>query len=138
MDIGNLKKVIEQDEEGAVVTIYQTDGEPYKASDDSDCTMTVLGSESKRYRDAERRQQRRFVKRARTGGGGLSPEEADVEAIELAMAAVVDWHGWEIGGKPAECTPANLREVLKYKHIINQVNNAITGHAHFFAKSSES
>jgi hypothetical protein len=138
MDIEGLKKVVEQDDEGVTVTIFQRNGDPYLAADGSEATVTVVGSESKRYRDAERRQQRRLFKRARVRGAEITPEETEREAIEVASAAIIEWHGWEADGKPVPCENPHLTSFLKVKHIFEQVNAAIQGHAAFFeARSSD-
>jgi hypothetical protein len=131
-----LKQIVGQDEEGVEVVIYQRSGDPYLAPDGSECTMTFVGSESKRYRDAERRQQRRLFKRARTRSVDITPEETEAEAVELAAAACIDWHGWELDGKTAPCEPDNVKAVLRYKHIFEQANAAIQGHAAIFAAKS--
>jgi hypothetical protein len=49
----------------------------------------------------------------------------------------IDWHGWESGTKPLDCTPENVRLVLAIEHIRDQVDEAIRGHADFFTGSSE-
>lgn len=138
MNIDGLAKLAEQDDEGAVVTIYQRDGEPYRAEDGTDATVTVVGTESKQYRDAKLAQSRKLFKRARSGARDMTPEEAEAGAQRLAAAAVIDWHGWEADGKPLACTPDNVLKILKFPHIFEQVQAGIVGHAAFFAADSES
>ena len=84
MDIKQLDKVVAADEEGAVITIYQKNGDPYTAADGTPCTMTVVGSESKRYKDAKRQSAKRMLKKRRTT---LEPEEVEENAIRQATAA---------------------------------------------------
>ncbi len=136
MDIDGLAKIAAKDEEGVVVTIYQSDGEPYKASDDTPATVTVVGTESKRYRDAKLAHQRKLFKRARAGGREMTPEEANLDAQKLTAAAVIEWHGWEDGGKALPCTPENVLKILKWSHIYDQVQSGIAGHAVFFTADS--
>lgn len=136
MDIKKLQELVDRENEGIEVTIYDKSGSAYKATDGSDVTVTVVGSESKAYRDAQRRQQRKLIKRARVRGSEISPEELESDAIELAASAIVKWHGWESGGKPLAFTPENAKAILSVQHIFDQVNGAIQGHAAFFERSS--
>ena len=136
MNIDGLEKLREQDDEGAVVTIYQRDGEPYLASDGTESTVTVVGSESKQYRAAKLAQQRRLMKRARTGARELTPEELERDVLKLAASAVTAWHGWEKGGKELPCEEKNVLQILEYVHIFEQVQAGIAGHSAFFAKGS--
>jgi hypothetical protein len=137
MDIEAVKKAVEQDDEGVTVTIFQRTGEPYLGADGSEATVTVVGTESSRYRQAERRQQRKMFKRVRVRGADITPEDAESEAIDLAASAVIDWHGWELDGKPVPCEPKYVKQVLQIKHIFEQVQSAIQGHAAFFGEKSK-
>jgi hypothetical protein len=138
MDMKTLNKLIARDNEPVTITIYQPNGDPYLAADGSESTMDVVGAESELYRKAERRQQRRLFKRARLSQANIKPEEAEAEAIELCASGVVAWHGWEDDGKPWKCEHANVKLLLGVKHIFDQVNAGINGHASFFEKSSGS
>jgi hypothetical protein len=139
MKIKGLEKLREQSDEGITRTIFRPDGEPYLAADGTEATMTVVGSESKRYRDAKLAQQRRLMKRARTGARDLTPEELEENVLKQAAAAVIGWHGWE--DDKGECHPCEekyLVQVLAYDHIFDQVQSMIQGHAAFFANDSGS
>jgi len=138
MKIQEIAAIVENDNEGVEVQIYQRDEAPYLAADGSPCTITVVGAESDRYKAAKRAQSRRLMKRARSGGR-ITPEESEAEAVTLCAAAVVAWHGWEdAAGKDLPCTPENVRLVLAYDHIFEQVQAGIMGHAAFFASKSDS
>jgi hypothetical protein len=131
-----IDTVLAADEQPATVTIYQPDGEPYLAGDGSPATMDVLGAESKKVRAAQDKNLRRYVR-----SRGRGQHEADIARqgrVERATAAVVAWHGWEIDGQPAPCTPEHLETVFRAQHILEQVEEAITEHARFFTKSSPS
>lgn len=134
MDIGKIKELVELDEEGAVVPITGKDDEPYLAADGTPCTITVLGSESKRVKAAQMAIQRRRVKPGRRGFS-FTPEEAELARIEQAAAAVIDWHGWEDGnGKPVPCIPENIKELLSIQHILVQVELGIGNHSFFIER----
>ena len=47
MNIQELDQIMAQDEEGAVIPIYQKNGEPYLALDETQSTITVVGTESR-------------------------------------------------------------------------------------------
>ena len=137
MKLDELAKLTAKDEEGVTGTIYQRDGDPYLAADGTESTFTVVGAESKRYRDAKLAHQRKMFKRARSGRT-ITPEEANLDAQRLAAAAVIAWHGWEDGTKALECTRDNVLKVLAYDHIFDQVGAMIQGHAVFSDSGSGS
>lgn len=139
----DIKKVSEQsanEENGAVIPIVdKTTDEPYRAEDGSESTITVVGSESKRYRRAQDQLTRRTIKRR----GAPSPDELRDDRIELAAAAVTAWHGWESKegdvATPVQCTPENVKQLLgASQDILQQVETGIREHARFFAKPSRS
>jgi hypothetical protein len=137
MKISALKEAVAQDEEGAVLPVEGKDGEPYTAADGTPCTITVVGSESKRMRAAVDRQTRRVLRNQRTK---MDPDALRTNRIELAAAAVVAWHGFEDeAGTDVPCTPENVTEVLgAADHVLEQVEAGVRRHASFFAKSSAS
>lgn len=135
MDVSQLDAVIAQDEEGSVIPINQKNGEPYMGADGSPSTITVVGSESKRYRQAKDAIQRRNL---RSRASKVEPADLLRNRIELAAAAVIAWNGWEEEGKPYPCTPENVKRLFRADHIFEQVEMGIFAHADFFGKSSAS
>jgi hypothetical protein len=136
MNLEQIEVEVAKDEEGAVVPIMRKNGEPYKSDiDGSESTITVVGSESKRYRNADDAAQRR---RLRSRKSRLDPADFRREREEIAVACIIDWHGWESDGKALPCTPENVRKLLRYDHILAQVEGGIATHADFFANSSAS
>ena len=137
MDMQKVKELVEQDNEGVAVPIYQPNGDPYLGADGKPSTITVLGSESKAYKAARRVQQARLFHAARSGRAGhKTPEESERDAEELAASAVVSWSGWEANGEPLPCTPENVKALLAIDHIFDQVNRGIQQHASFFERAS--
>ena len=134
MDMKELEKLVAADEDGVVITIHQKNGDPYLAADGTNATMTVVGSESKRYKAAKRATTDRMLNKRRSK---LSAVEVEKNAISQAAAAVIDWHGWEKDGNPLKCTPENVRLVLGLSdYILDQVQEGITGHTDFSGESS--
>ena len=139
MKIAKLEAVREQADEGAVVTIFDPDGEAYLASDGSEATMTIVGAESKKYRAAKMAQQRALFKKARSSATSMTPEQAEKQVQRLAASAIIGWHGWEDDkGAEQDCSVENVCDVIKYVHIFDQVQAAIQGHSAFFANDSGS
>jgi len=128
-----IDAVLAQDEQGAPTPILQPNGEPYRAEDGSDATVTFLGPESKRVRAAIAANTRRLM-RARK----QKFDDADLRAnrVEIAIAASTAWHGWTADGAELPCTPENLRVLYRADHILQQAEAAINGHADFFTTSS--
>lgn len=133
MDISKIDATIAQDEEGVVVPIFAKNGEPDLASDGSQTTITVLGAESKQYRRAQDAQTRKMLRARRNK---LEPDDLRANRIELAAAAVTDWHGIENDGQPFPCTPENVKAVLRAQYVLEQIEAGIAGHADFFGSNS--
>jgi hypothetical protein len=136
MDIGQIQAAIAQDEEAVAVTIYNKAGDPYTGSDGKPATISVVGSESKRYRDA-----RQVIQRAALRTHGKPTPDETLERIRdnniaLTAAAITAWSGWESEGQPWPCTPENARDLMAIEHIRDQVANAIAEHATLFTKRS--
>jgi hypothetical protein len=134
MELTSLKALREREDEGVVIAIYDKRGDAYTGVDGQPATITVVGSESKKYKDAKHAQYRRMAKRVRSGRSEPSPEELERDAVELAAAAVIGFDGWEADGKPLAFTPENVRLLLSFDHILEQVQGGIVRHASFFAE----
>lgn len=136
MNIDTISQEIEQDEEGVTITIFKKNEDPYLAADGSEATMTVLGTDAKQVRAVRDRQTRRYLKNQKKK---RTPEDLRRNRIELATAAVKAWHGWEdADGAPLPCTPQNVARLLKYDHVLAQIEEASEAGASFFESSSES
>jgi len=137
--IGQIQALVERDDEGAVVPIFKKNGDPYLGMDGEPSTFTVVGSESKLYRGAKHAHMRRLQKRARRSGGLTeTPEQMAKDSRELIAAAVIAFSGWDDGKKELPFTPENVKELLVFDHIFEQVNVGVQGHADFSSAGSES
>lgn len=134
MNIGELTVLRAKEDEGVEVPIYDKRGDAYLGPDGEPASITVVGSESKKYREAKHAQYRRMSKRVRGGRSEPSPEELERDAVELAAAAVVAFKGWEADGKPLTFTPENVKTLLGFDHILEQVQAGIHRHASFFGE----
>lgn len=127
MDTTKIAEEVAHDEIGYPLPIDQKDGDPYLASDDSPATITITGSDAKKYVHTKGVIQKRYLRAAK-----LDPADILQNRIDQAAAAVLDWHGWEANGQPIECTPANVKALLSANHILEQVEAGIVAHARFF------
>jgi hypothetical protein len=134
-NLASIKAAVAQEDEGVTVTIYQKDGDPYLGADGEPSTITVVGSESARYKRAKHAQYRRMTKRVRSGRGEATPEELEQDAVDLVAAAVIGFSGWEDGTTPLPFTPENVKMLLGFDHIMEQVQAGIHRHASFFEGS---
>lgn len=137
-DITQVEQNVAQQDTPVEVTVYQPNGEPYLAPGSTPeapkhCTITVVGSESKRYRQAEHAIQRRNL---RSRKPTIDPADLRRNRIDQAAAAVTAWFGWEKNGAEWPCEFENVQELLKHDHILRQVEAAIAGHADFFKSNS--
>ena len=133
MDFAKIADEIAQDEQIATVPIENKNGDPYLASDGSQSTISVVGSESTRVQHAKDVQTRRLLRSTRRK---LEPKDLRENRIEIAAAAVVEWHGWEMNGEAWPCTPENAKKLLGAEHILVQVEEAVSRHSTFFTSSS--
>lgn len=130
-----LQTVLDQiakDDTGVAIPILQRNGKPYLAADGSKATITVIGSESTRFRKARTAVYRKSAE---------SPQDDDeinaASRIALAASAVTGWHGWESSnGTPLLCEPKNVEVLLSVEHILAQVEAGIRRSSDFFADGS--
>lgn len=134
MDINaELDAVIAESEREAPITIYKPNGsDAYLAPDGSECTVNLVGMESERVKRALDSNTRALLQAKKA-----KREPADVRnaRVRVAIAACVSWHGWTAGATPAECTPKNVRHLLRADHILEQFEAGINGHSDFFSNS---
>jgi len=102
-------------EEGAVMELrHPATGAVLNQDDGSPVTITLAGSDSERYRKAERSNQNRRLKNS-AGRRGLTvtSEELENDNLEVLAAATVAWAGIVLHGESLDCTVANARKVFK-------------------------
>lgn len=137
--MASIKQVREQaarSERVADIPIVAPDGSPYLAQDGTPATIGVYGPESKKYYAARDALTQKLI---RQNSKKLTPQALRQQRIEQAAAVVARWHGWEDDeGKDIRCDEANVIELLRTDHILEQVEAGIHGHADFFANSSSS
>jgi hypothetical protein len=127
-DLKKAAEVSTREEEGRAVQLVDETGAPMDG-----VSITVVGSYSKRYRDAvDSRANRKFRL-------GKVPTSADIRAETLHLYAdcVVSWDGFVDGGKPYACTRENVVKVFEAAPwIYEQVAQAVEDHAGFTKAST--
>jgi hypothetical protein len=86
----------------------------------ADCTyngapvrIAILGPDTpKMVAEENRIQDKRLKTLARTGRMDLNSIELNDEADERALASIIDWDNFAIGGAPIEYSPATAKELI--------------------------
>lgn len=133
--LNELKAQQASEDQGATITIYQKGSqEPYTGKDGAPATVTVVGSESARFKEHRRKLIRSRSRNARP----MTADETEMFVLQELAGAVIAWSGWEDEqGAPLPCTGDNVCKLLAWDHIYNQVNNAVHGPASFFGGGSQ-
>lgn len=142
INLAQFADIAAQEDEGVVVHIDDpVTGEPaYYGTDRKPVTVTVAGSYSQRFRDAEARRLAKWAKQRRTPKGA----EVSESQIETTAACILGWDGIfdkpvEDGGAPLPCTPENAQRLLKVANAIyQQLWEAMHDHERFFGTGSTS
>lgn len=97
--------------------------------------LVLLGSDSASYRAKEHEI---AMRRARTRGAAetfsLSREELENDVVETLAVCVVSWERIDddATGKPLECTPENVRKLLRSSSVVReQVTEFVTKRSNF-------
>jgi hypothetical protein len=138
-DFRTAQQSVQQDENVVDIPIFQKNGDPYLAADGTtQCTVGVVGAESRAARHAERTARQRYVRMLQTGGVVATTDDEEQESVEIekTAACVVRWFGWTDGDSEYPCTPDNVRQLLAVPHIHTQVAAGVAKHAGFFARSA--
>lgn len=127
-DLGKAAEVAVREDEGRTVGLVDETGAPMDG-----VTVTVVGSYSKRYREAvDARANRKFRL-----GKVPTPAEVRAETLHLYADCVTGWAGFEKNGQPHTCTREHVVEVFeKAPWIYEQVAQAVEDHAGFSRASS--
>lgn len=113
------------EDEGTLVHVEDRTGKPYFFTDaqgnEKPVTITVAGSNSRRYRRAEDAIRKRPLKPRK-----FNQEQIHEEAMEKAIACTVTWEGIYIDGTPVDPSRHNVGMLYKAcPWVLNQVNAAI-------------
>lgn len=139
MKLSDLKEIAAASEHPSTVTIYQPNGDPYRGPDGQPCTITHTGKESRAYKEATEARDRRLIRKRKVSS---DPKDWRRNRVDIAAAVVTGWSGWteEDETTPLPATRENVRALLAYDHILEQLEASIEEHdgGDFFTTSSAS
>ncbi len=128
MDLKSLKA-----EQHTVVEIVDPLGEP------TDIRITVAGSDSDVYREAQKEQSKAAIARASRGGRRSqmpNPDEMEARALDFLASCTVDWRGMEEDGVAVPFSAAAARRVYaEHRWLREQVDEAIADRSLFFKRA---
>ncbi len=139
MDLAKYKNAAEQ---GAVMEVRDPAGDVmYKDDGTTPVTITLAGTESKRWRKAEDSIGDKRLERAgtRNNTAAKSMQEARNDRAFLLAAVTLAWDGIVVDGQVLECTPKNAKDLYtQYDFITTQVDAFLAERKNFLPVSSAS
>jgi hypothetical protein len=132
IDLNAVKDVADRENEGTLIHLNDELGKPWYEGERK-VTITVAGSYSRIFRKAEEAIRRRPLK-----AGKLTSEKFYDENMEKAIACTLAWEGFELDGKPADLSRANIAKLYtNCPWVYDQVWEAMNDHQLFFRNDSE-
>lgn len=126
MDISKLNMTEHADRGAQLQLLHPVDKTPLEG-----VTVTLLGADSTLYRNRLAAWRGKFM----SSNKAPALNDAEEQAMECRVACTVSWQGMELGGKPYECTPENVRELYSnpgYSWLVEQVDAFIQERSNFF------
>jgi hypothetical protein len=128
-------------ESGASLVLKKLDGSPLRNSKGEEMTLTLLGPDSRKYRELQRAQVKKRLNRSKAKRQDIEAdmEEAEADAIDLMVGCTVAWGGFcDDEGNIVAHTPQNIRSIYaSYPIIRDQVDAFITERANFLQASPD-
>jgi hypothetical protein len=123
-------------EEGAVMTVtHPATGVPLEQDDGTPVTITLAGTDSERFRRAERQALNRRLQGPRRNQN-VTAEELEANGINGLVACTLAWSGIVLDGESLACTPDNARLVYKRLPWLREQANEFTGQRANFLRAS--
>ncbi len=135
----DLTELSAEAEIGAVLELNTKTGEPATQKDGSPVTITLLGTDSKKWRKAEDAVGDRRLKAAspRHGAAAKSMEEQRNDVAFLLASVTVSWSGLQNDGTDLECNLENAKKLyLAHPFIREQVDSFLAERRNFLKASS--
>jgi hypothetical protein len=133
MDVSKVSAAAEQ---GAVLELKDPAGDTALKADGTPVTITLAGTESKRWRKARNTIGDKFLKASRPGGKATTMEEAIADQAFQLAAVTLAWDGIELDGQSIECNPANAKRVYIESDLIREQVDAFVGDRRNFWKAA--
>jgi len=128
---------------GVDMPVKTLEGQPLLARNGEGIAITVLGSDSNKYRALTRAQVRKRMKQM---AGGKTPvmteadmDETDRDVLDILVACTVGWKNvLNTAGEPIQFTEENVRKLYaNYPVIREQVEAFISNRTNFIQPSSQ-
>lgn len=128
-------------EAGVDMPVRLLDGKPLIARNGERVYITLLGSDSQKYRALTRSQVRKRMEQLAGGKQTLTDadmDETDREVLDVLVACTVGWKGvLDTDGQAIEFQDENVRKLyLAYPVVRDQVESFISNRANFTPASS--
>lgn len=136
LDITEQKVLAEREDDGAEVHIHGIDDMPlYYTNNEGDevaVTITVAGTNSRKFREIESRQRKRRIKPRDLTGSRLHED-----GIEKVAFCTIRWQGILNNGEEVRCDFENARVLYReVPHVYNQLVEAMGEAERFFDQTS--
>lgn len=123
MDLSKLDLEAASEEPLECRVLHPVTKEPVTDSDDTECVIWIMGSESAEYKAASKRQRSRFA--GKTSQEKVNDQEAIDQAIVHVLAEVTkSWQGLEWEGQPLPCNRENALMLYQkggFKWLVRQL-----------------
>lgn len=135
-DLSSVDQIAEAEDQGTIVHIHDVEERPMFYRDangqEKPVTITVTGTQSRRYRSVEASIRRRKLK-----SRSLTGEALHADNIDRAAACTIAWEGILDHGQPVECNRQNAARLYKAAPwVLDQIAEAMNDHSRFFSNAS--
>lgn len=130
-------------ETGVDMPVKSLDGKPLIARNGEPVAITLLGSDSTKYRALTRVQVRKRMEQMAVGKNSVLTEadmdETDRDVLDVLVACTIGWKNvLDTSGQPIEFTEDNLRKLYgAYPVVREQAETFISTRANFIRPSSQ-
>ncbi len=121
-------------DKGAVMVVEDpTTGKDLLTDDDEPVTITLLGKDSKVYRElSHKRTNQQLEQAVRSKKAKVSAEEMEGDALDILAACTTGWSHIEDEGESLECSRINARKMYeKYPWLKEQADSFILDRSNY-------
>lgn len=133
MDLSELDSVKAAEQGAAMELLHPVSKAPLKQADGTPITITLAGTDSDRFRKAEREKANRRLNA--TTRKPLDVDTFKADGIDLLVACTITWSGIKVAGELLDCTPANAARVYKEFPWIKEQVDAFAAERSNFLKA---
>jgi len=128
----DLSKLVITTEPVRLVLLHPSTRQPITDDDGNESALLVVGMDSDRYLEVERKLNNRKLRQLQTQNKlRLTAEEVEAENLEKLAAAIVGIENIVFNGKPLEYGEKAVAQLLSMAWLREQVEAFISDRAHF-------